>query len=116
MSLLPNPLLPDGAYGVPSVIEDENDDFSEEEEERPEPWVADSGATFHILSEDEVAARGCTKVPLPSPMAFNAANGQTMAAHVAELPLLESKGHCMHADCRTNHVCYHFAICAYTKD
>ena len=57
---LPNPLLLDGAYGMPSMIEDDDDDSSEEDE-RDEPWVVDSGATFHILSEDEVAAWGTLK-------------------------------------------------------
>ena len=57
MGLLPNPILSDGVYGMPSVIE-YDDDSSEEGEERPEPWVVDSGTTFHILSEDEVVAMG----------------------------------------------------------
>ena len=83
LSLLPNPLLPDGAYGMPSVIDYDDDDFSEEEEDRPVAWVVDSGTTFHILSEEEVVARGYTKVPLPSPMTLNTANGQTLATHMA---------------------------------
>ena len=70
---------------MPSVIE-YNDDSSDDGEDRPEPWVVDSGTTFHILSEDEVAARGYVKVPIPSSMAFNTANGQAMATQMAEFP------------------------------
>ena len=61
IELLPNPLLSEGAYGMPSVIE-YDDDSSDDGEERPEPWVVDSGTTFRILSEDEVAAMGVCEI------------------------------------------------------
>ena len=83
MSLLPNPLLLEGAYGMPSAIDYDDDDFSEEEEDRPEPWVVDSGGSRR---------QGHTKVPLPSPMMFNTANGRTLATHLAEFPFIGVEG------------------------
>jgi hypothetical protein len=52
-----------------------------------EPWMLDSGTTFHIISQDTVDKRGYKMVQLSKPISFNTANGQTWASNVAEFDL-----------------------------
>jgi hypothetical protein len=67
----------------PSSYIDDPVDYNEGNE----PWMLDSGTTFHIISQDTVDKRGYKMVQLSKPVSFNTASGQAWASCVAEFDL-----------------------------